>query len=91
MKFFKRLPVLFVGGRGTQVQMHFDIDLANLLLCHFGGPKTILLFPPDQSKYLYQVPYSFSALHRVDFLNPDFEKIPRLGRGFWLCCQTGAW
>lgn len=43
LRFFERLPVLFVGGKGAKVQMHFDIDLANLLLCHFGGKKRVLL------------------------------------------------
>jgi len=78
LKFFKRLPVLFVGGKGSKVQMHFDIDYAHLLLCHFGGKKRVLLFPPEQSKYMYKVPYSFSSLFEVDFSNPDFEKFPAL-------------
>lgn len=80
MKFFKRLPVLFVGGKYAKVQMHYDIDLANLVLCHFGGPKRVLLIPPEQTKYMYKVPFSFSALHSVDFSNPDFEKHPALAK-----------
>ena len=78
MKFFRRLPVLFVGGRGAKVQMHYDIDLANLLLCHFGGPKRVLLIPPEQTHLMYKVPFSFSALHAVDFDQPDFEAYPAL-------------
>lgn len=78
MTFFKRLPVLFVGGKGAKVQMHYDIDLANLVLCHFGGPKRVLLIPPEQTPFIYKVPFSFSALHKVDFANPDFEKYPAL-------------
>lgn len=78
MSFFKRLPVLFVGGKGAKVQMHYDIDLANLVLCHFGGPKRVLLVPPQQTKYMYKVPFSFSALHSVDFSQPDFKKHPAL-------------
>jgi len=80
IKFFKRLPVLFVGGKDARVQMHYDIDLANLLLCHFGGPKTVLLVPPEQTPYMYKVPYSFSALHEVDFSQPDFDKYPALSK-----------
>lgn len=76
--FFKRLPVLFMGGRGAKVQMHFDIDLANIFLSHFGGKKRVYLFSPEQSKYLYHVPFSFSSLHEVDVLNPDIEKFPAL-------------
>lgn len=78
LNFFKRLPVLFVGGRGAKVQMHYDIDLANLLLCHFGGTKHVLLIPPDQTKYVYKVPYSFSSLHAIDLSKPDFERYPAL-------------
>jgi len=78
LKFFKRLPVLFVGGRGAKVQMHYDIDLADLILCHFGGSKHVLLIPPEQTKYMYKVPYSFSALYDVDFSNPDLEKYPAI-------------
>lgn len=78
MSFFKRLPVLFVGGKGAKVQMHYDIDLANLILCHFGGPKRVMLFPPEQTPYMYKVPYSFSALHNVNFAEPDLAKHPAL-------------
>lgn len=78
MSFFKRLPVLFIGGKGAKVQMHYDIDLANLVLCHFGGRKRVLLVPPEQTEFMYKVPFSFSALHSVDFSNPDFNKHPAL-------------
>lgn len=78
LKFFKRLPVLFVGGKGAKVQMHFDIDYAHLLLCHFGGKKKVLLIPPEQTDYMYKVPYSFSSLFAVDFSQPDFAKYPAL-------------
>lgn len=80
MSFFKRLPVLFVGGKGAKVQMHYDIDLANLVLCHFGGPKKVLLVPPQQTEFMYKVPFSFSALHSVDFSEPDFAKHPALAK-----------
>ena len=80
LKFFKRLPVLFVGGKGSKVQMHFDIDYAHLLLCHFGGKKKVLLIPPEQTKFMYKVPYSFSSLFAVDFSKPDFEKYPALSK-----------
>ena len=58
--------------------MHFDIDLADLLLCHFGGKKRVYLFSPEQTKYPYQVPFSFSSLFDIDYENPDFKKYPAL-------------
>ena len=78
LRLFRKLPVLFVGGRGARVQMHFDIDLADNLLCHFGGRKRVLLIPPEQTPLMYRVPYSFSSLFDVDFVNPDFERFPAL-------------
>ncbi len=75
---FKKLPVLFVGGRGARVQMHFDIDHADILLCHFGGKKKVLLFHPDQTPYLYKVPFSFSSLFDINYEQPDYERYPAL-------------
>ena len=78
LKLFKKLPVFFFGGQGAKVQMHFDIDYADLLLCQFGGKKRVFLFAPDQSKHLYHVPFSFSSLFPVDVDQPDFERYPAL-------------
>ena len=78
LHFFKRLPVLFAGGKGAKVQMHFDIDLADILLCHFGGKKRVLLFSPEQTRNMYHVPFSFSSLFDVDYDSPDYEKYPAL-------------
>jgi len=78
LNFFRKLPVLFLAGKGAKVQMHFDIDMADLLLCHFGGTKRVILFPPSQTKYLYRVPFSFSSLFDIDYENPDYEKYPAL-------------
>jgi hypothetical protein len=80
LKFFRKLPVLFMGGRGSRVQLHFDIDLADIMLCHFGGPKRVMLFAPDQTPWLYRVPFSFSALFDARVDEPDYEKYPALER-----------
>jgi len=78
LSLFKKLPVLFLGGKGAKVQMHFDIDMADILLCHFGGKKRIILFSPEQTKYIYRVPFSFSSLNKIDYENPDYETYPAL-------------
>ncbi|MDZ7789459.1 MAG: cupin-like domain-containing protein [Xanthomonadales bacterium] len=80
LKFFRKLPVLFMGGKGSRVQLHFDIDLADIMLCHFGGPKRVLLFAPDQTPWLYRVPFSFSALFDARVDKPDYDKYPALKR-----------
>ena len=78
LRFFKRLPVLFAGGKGAKVQMHFDIDMADIFLCHFGGKKRVMLISPEQTRYMYHVPFSFSSLFDVDYDEPDYEKYPAL-------------
>lgn len=78
LHWFKKLPVMFIAGNRAKVQMHFDIDYADIFLCHFGGKKKVMLFSPDQTPYMYHVPFSFSAYHDVDFENPDYEKYPAL-------------
>ncbi|MCA1778093.1 MAG: cupin-like domain-containing protein [Xanthomonadaceae bacterium] len=84
LKFFRKLPVLFMGGRGSRVQLHFDIDMADIILAHFGGPKRVILFPPDQTPYLYRVPFSFSALFDAGIDPPNYERYPALkqARGY---------
>lgn len=78
LKFFKRLPVLFFGGEGSKVLPHYDMDLADLVHFHFHGNKSVTLFSPEQTKYLYKVPFAVHNLETIDLDNPDFEKYPAL-------------
>lgn len=78
LKFFKRLPVMFFGSKGSNVLVHYDMDLADLIHVHFHGKKSVLLFSPEQTKYMYKVPYSVHNLEAIDMDNPDFEKYPAL-------------
>ncbi|WP_335965181.1 cupin-like domain-containing protein [Galbibacter sp. PAP.153] len=78
LKFFKRLPALFFGGGNSKVFMHYDIDLPDSMHFHFHGNKSVTLFPPQQTKYLYKVPFSIHNIDKIDMDNPDFEKYPAL-------------
>lgn len=78
LKFFKRLPALFFGSSQSKVFAHYDIDLPDNLHIHFEGHKRVLLFGPDQSKWLYKVPFSIHNIDKIDMDNPDFEKYPAL-------------
>ncbi|MFU8831913.1 MAG: cupin-like domain-containing protein [Wenzhouxiangella sp.] len=78
LKLFRKLPVLFMGGKDARVQMHFDIDRPDILLCHFGGPKRVLLVAPEMTSHMYRVPFSFSSLAEVNFEQPDFDRHPAL-------------
>ncbi|SDB61048.1 Cupin-like domain-containing protein [Flavobacteriaceae bacterium MAR_2010_188] len=78
LKFFKKLPVMFFGGKGSKVLAHYDMDLADLVHFHFHGTKNVTLFAPDQARFLYKVPFTVHNLEVIDMDNPDFEKYPVL-------------
>lgn len=80
VKFFKKLPVLFVGGEGSKVVMHYDMDLANNFHFNFTGEKKVILYGPEQTKFLYKVPYSIVSMEIIDMDEPDFEKYPALAK-----------
>ena len=80
VKFFKKLPVLFVGGEGAKVVMHYDMDLANNFHFNFAGRKRVILYPPDQTGLLYKVPYSIVSMEIIDMDDPDFAKYPALAQ-----------
>ncbi|MDG4950100.1 cupin-like domain-containing protein [Weeksellaceae bacterium KMM 9724] len=78
LKIMKGLPMLFFGGAGSNVFMHYDIDLANIFHFHFHGEKECILVPPSQSKFMYKIPHSVICREDIDFDHPDFEKFPAL-------------
>jgi ribosomal protein L16 Arg81 hydroxylase len=78
LNFFKRLPVMFFGSKGSKVLLHYDMDLADLVHFHFHGNKKVVLFSPEQTQYLYKIPYSVHNLEDIDLDKPDFEKFPAL-------------
>lgn len=47
---------LWIGSGGTRTGLHFDFQ--DTLLCQVHGKKSILLIPPNQSKYVYPYPDS---------------------------------
>ena len=87
LRLVKQLPMLFFGGENAKVFMHFDIDYSNILHIHFHGKKRCILFAPDQTNYLYKVPYSLIAREDIDFDNPDFQKFPKLKEAKGFVCE----
>jgi hypothetical protein len=78
LKLVKQLPMLFFGGEGSKVFIHYDIDYSNILHFHFHGNKRCILFAPNQTPYLYKVPHALISREDIDFDNPDFKKWPAL-------------
>lgn len=78
LNLFKSLPMLFFGGAGSNVFMHYDIDLANILHFHFAGEKRCVIIPPEQSKFMYKIPYSVICREDINFDEPNFQQWPAL-------------
>lgn len=76
--FFHDFPMMFFGGQGAITPMHFDIDLSHVFLNQLHGRKRVVLFSPEQSKFLYQHPYTVASYVNVN--NPDYEKFPALAK-----------
>ncbi len=87
--YLKSFPYLFFGSAGTDVRLHYDIDLSHVFITQFGGTKRIVLFGQDQTKYLYKMP--FTTHSAADLSNPDFEKYPALKRatGYFTDLEPG--
>lgn len=83
----KQLPMLFFGGQGSRVFMHYDIDYSNILHFHFQGVKQCVLFAPDQTPYLYKIPFALISHESMDLDNPDFDKWPALEKANGLVTQ----
>jgi hypothetical protein len=78
LRLVKQLPMLFFGGENSRVFMHYDIDYSNILHFHFHGKKRCVLFSPEQTPYLYKIPFALISREDIDFDNPDFSKFPAL-------------
>ncbi len=87
MRLIKGLPMMFFGGTDSRVFMHYDIDFTNILHFHFHGKKRCVIYPPDQTDYLYRVPYSLISREDIDFTDPDLEKWPALKKAQGYVCE----
>lgn len=84
LRIFKKLPMLFFGGKDSHTFMHYDIDLANIFHFHFEGKKQCILFDQNQNKHIYKIPFSLITREDINFSNPDLNKWPALknAKGF---------
>jgi ribosomal protein L16 Arg81 hydroxylase len=78
LRLIKSLPLVFFGGEGARVFMHYDIDYPNIFHIHFEGRKQCILVSPEDTKYMYRLPHSWICHEDIDFDNPDFERFPAL-------------
>jgi len=71
-----KVPFMFFGPKNSITRMHFDIDMGNVFLTQFSGRKRVVLFAPDQSDFLYKLPFNVHST--VDIDHPDYEQFPAL-------------
>lgn len=74
--YLKDYPYMFFGCAGSDVRLHYDIDLSNVFISQFGGTKRVTLFDQSQSKYLYKLP--FTTHSAADLGQADYDKYPAL-------------
>ncbi|QLE49532.1 cupin-like domain-containing protein [Nostoc sp. C057] len=61
-------PELFIGHKDTSIGLHKDPNNGSAWLGMIRGRKQIVLFTPDQEKFLYS--------GKVDVFNPNLENFP---------------
>ena len=74
--YLEDFPYLFFGLAGSDVRLHYDIDLSNVFITQFWGTKRITLFDQNQSEFLYKLP--FTTHSAADLSEVDFDKFPAL-------------
>jgi hypothetical protein len=82
--FYNDFPFMFFGGKGSYTAMHYDIDMSHVFLNQVYGRKRVVLFSPDQSRNLYQLPYTVASY--VDVNNPDYDRYPALANAHGMEC-----
>lgn len=97
--FLKRFPMMFFGGTGSKVFLHYDIDLSHVFITQFTGKKKVILFDNKYSPLLYRLPFTVQSY--IDPEDPDYEKFPALrkvegytseiGHGEMLFMPSGMW
>lgn len=74
----KQFPMMFFGGEGSNVFLHYDIDMSHVFHTNFVGEKRAILFDPKYKKDLYRIPFGVHNVEDIDIDNPDFDRWPAL-------------
>ncbi|MDF5729366.1 MAG: cupin-like domain-containing protein [Rhizonema sp. PD38] len=67
-KYFSYTYEVFIGFKDTSVGLHYDLHYDATWIAVISGRKQVVLFPPDQEKYLYE--------GQVNCFKPNLEKFP---------------
>ncbi|MDF5721312.1 MAG: cupin-like domain-containing protein, partial [Rhizonema sp. PD37] len=67
-RFYPDFSSVFIGFKDTSVGLHYDSRHDTTWVAVISGRKQVVMFPPDQEKYLYE--------GRVNCFKPNFKKFP---------------
>ena len=67
-KHFDKTKAVFIGFKDTSIGLHYDTEYAASWVPVIFGQKKVILFAPDQEKYLYE--------GRVNCFQPNLETFP---------------
>lgn len=74
--FLKKYPMMFFGGAGSKVYLHFDMDMSHVFITQFKGKKRVILFDNKYSDALYRLPFMVQSY--IDPWEPDYIRYPAL-------------
>ncbi|HQQ93310.1 MAG TPA: cupin-like domain-containing protein [Bacteroidia bacterium] len=74
--YLDEMGYFFMGGKNTEVRIHYDVDCSNVLLTQFYGRKEVVLIAPEYTELLYRLP--FTTQTNLDVNHPDYTKYPGL-------------
>ena len=89
LRFSRRFVYTFFGCQGATTPLHYDIDMGYVLHTVLQGRRRIRLFGPEQSRALYQHPFTVRSYANLD--SPDLDAHPALSqaRGYEVELQPG--
>lgn len=75
----------WMGPKGIREGLHYDKDYRNIL-CQIQGRRRIILFNPEQTKYMYPSSKfdNGSLLSKVDFWNPNLNRFPKFRKAKYI-------
>ncbi len=87
--FSSRFMFMFFGCKGSVTPLHYDIDMSHVFHTAIYGTKRFVLFAPDNSRWLYQHPFTVRSYVDVD--HPDFDRYPALehAKGYEVILRPG--
>ncbi len=72
---------LLMGGAGGKFPfMHYDSDNANALITEIYGDKSLVLFAPGDTRFLYPQEHDINVSQIEDLAHPDLDQFPLFRR-----------